>query len=301
MGIRQVLNLSINQDEMTYAQFLLYFLCPPIVLLSLATWRDLRNHRQPAEWLRNMPGWLAVCTHIVLAVAYTTPWDNYLVATGAWFYNNRLVTGLTIGWVPIEEYAFFVLQTTVTGLWLLWLSRRLPTQQSELNQPWRTRKTAVISVGIVWLLSLIGLFLAWQPFTYLGLILAWGLPPLILQAAFGADILWRSRRLIGLALGPVSVYLGVMDSLAIRAGTWTIDPAQSLNIFLGGALPVEEFVFFLITNLLITFGITLLLSRESRQRWKNLKTAGAQFRQRKREIEYTPVNQTSAFRSKLDS
>jgi lycopene cyclase domain-containing protein len=286
---------------MTYAQFLLYFLGFPIILLSLATWRDLRNQLRSPEGFRNMPGWLAVCTHVVLALVYTTPWDNYLVATGVWFYNPRLVTGLTIGWVPIEEYAFFVLQTTLTGLWLLWLSRRLKPRQCELHQPLRMRKIAVIGLGSLWLFSLAGLFSSWHSFTYLGLILAWALPPLILQVAFGADILWRSRRLIGLALGSVSVYLGVMDSLAIRAGTWTIDPAQSLNLFLGGALPVEEFVFFLMTNLLIVFGITLLLSQESRLRWKNLKTAWRQFWPNKHGIEYHPTNQTSAFRSDPDS
>jgi lycopene cyclase domain-containing protein len=286
---------------MTYAQFLLYFLGFPIILLSLATWRDLRNQRRSPEGFRNMPGWLAIGTHGVLAVVYTTPWDNYLVATGVWFYNTRLVTGLTIGWVPIEEYVFFVLQTTMTGLWLMWLARRLPTRQRELHQSLRIRIIAAIGVSSLWLLSLAGLFSAWQPFTYLGLILAWALPPLALQVAFGADILWRSRRLIGLALGSVSVYLGVMDSLAIQAGTWTIDPAQSLNIFLGGALPVEEFVFFLMTNLLIVFGITLLLSQESRQRWKKLKAAWRQFWPNKHGIEYHPANQSPSFRSNLDT
>jgi lycopene cyclase domain-containing protein len=286
---------------MTYAQFLLYFLCFPIVLLSLATWRDLRNRLRSAEWFRNMPGWLGISMLVVLAVLYTTPWDNYLVATGVWFYNHKLVTGLTIGWVPIEEYIFFVLQTALTGSWLLWLSRRLILQKSGPKQPKSMRKTAVISMGSIWLCSLIGLFLAWQPFTYLGLILAWALPPLILQVAFGANILWRSRHLIGLVIGPVSVYLGVMDSLAIQARTWTIDPAQSLNIFLGGVLPFEEFVFFLMTNLLITFGITLLLSQESRQRWKNLKSAWTQIRRRKRGFEYHPARHYSAFRSDSDS
>jgi lycopene cyclase domain-containing protein len=286
---------------MTYAQFLLYFLCFPIVLLSLATWRDLRSQLRPAEWFRNMPGWLAVCILVVQAVVYTTPWDNYLVANGIWFYDHQLVTGLTIGWVPIEEYIFFILQTALTGLWLLWLSRRIALPQSGPSQPELMRKIAVIGVGSIWLISVIGLYLAWQPFTYLGLILGWALPPLILQIAFGADILWRSRRLIGLVVGSVSVYLCAMDSLAIRAGTWTIEPAQSLNVFLGGVLPVEEFVFFLMTNLLITFGITLLLSQESRQRWKNLSSTWMKLRQRKRGLEYHPARQSSAFRNNPDA
>jgi lycopene cyclase domain-containing protein len=275
---------------MTYAQFLIFFLCIPILLLSLATWRDLRAGLRASQQFRNLPGWLAVAIHVFVAVVYTTPWDNYLVATGVWYYNPRLVAGITLGWVPIEEYTFFVLQTILSGLWLLWLARRLPLPQAGPGQPTRTRKAAVIALGVVWLISLGGLISAWQPLTYLGLILVWALPPVILQMAFGADILWRFRRLIGLALGSISVYLGLMDSLAIRAGTWTIDPAQSLNIFLGGALPVEEFIFFLMTNVLITFGITLLLSQESRQRWKNLKTGWAQIRQANPTVERRSIH-----------
>jgi lycopene cyclase domain-containing protein len=276
---------------MTYLQFLIIFLCLPILLLGLATWRDLRANLRAPQQFRNLPGWLAIAIHVFVAVVYTTPWDNYLVATGVWYYNPRLVAGVTLGWVPIEEYTFFVLQTILSGLWLLWLARRLPLPQAGPSQPTRTRKAAVIGLGVAWLISLGGLISGWQPFTYLGLILVWALPPVILQMAFGADILWRFRRLIGLALGSISVYLGLMDSLAIRAGTWTIDPAQSLNIFLGGALPVEEFIFFLMTNVLITFGITLLLSQESRQRWKDLKAAWVKIRQAEPPIEHRSTHQ----------
>jgi lycopene cyclase domain-containing protein len=276
---------------MTYAQFLIYFLCIPIVLLSLATWRDGRNQLRSPEWLRSVPGWLAVAIHVALAVLYTTPWDNYLVATGVWYYNPRLVTGLTLGWVPIEEYTFFILQTILSGLWLLWLSRRMPSKPPSPKQPIRMRKIATVGVGIIWLFCLGGFLSGWQPFTYLGLILVWALPPVIVQMAFGADILWQFRHLIGLVLGSVSVYLGVMDSLAIRTGTWTIDPAQSLNVFLGGVLPVEEFVFFLMTNMLITFGITLLLSPEGRQRWNELKAGWAQLRRPGRVVEQRPTHQ----------
>jgi lycopene cyclase domain-containing protein len=62
----------------------------------------------------------------VIAVVYTTPWDNYLVATGVWWYDPQLVTGLVLGWVPIEEYTFFIVQPILAGLWLLMLMRYLP-------------------------------------------------------------------------------------------------------------------------------------------------------------------------------
>jgi hypothetical protein len=39
-----------------------------------------------------------------------------------------------------------------------------------------------------------------------------------------------------------------------------------LQIFLPGGLPVEELLFFVVTNLLVINGITLLLAAESRKR-----------------------------------
>ena len=63
-----------------------------------------------------------------------------------------------------------------------------------------------------------------------------------------------------------TLYLGYADALAIDGGTWTINPEQSLNIFLGGVLPIEEAIFFLVTNVLVVLGMTLLSAQESRQR-----------------------------------
>ncbi|MEJ2600610.1 MAG: lycopene cyclase domain-containing protein [Anaerolineales bacterium] len=247
---------------MTYALFLALFLVIPILLLGLATWRDFSNGLRSSKGFNSFPAWLAVAIHVLVAVIYTTPWDNYLVATGVWYYNPRLVTGITLG---------CVLQKIMTCKTFLWLSRRVKNQATRPLQTSRVRSFSVVGLSILWLSMLAVLISGWEPMTYLSLILVWALPPVIVQMAFGADILWRYRRTLGLALGSVAVYLGLMDSLAINAGTWTIDPAQSLNIFLGGVLPVEEFVFFLMTNVLITFGLTLLLSQEGRQRWNDLK------------------------------
>src|SRR5512142_2773651 len=108
---------------MTYFVFLLRFLLIPIlVFLGIIV---LDNRRNKQNGFRNgWAVWMAIGIHILLAVIYTTPWDNYLVATGVWYYNPNLVTGLVIGYVPIEEYTFFVLETVLAGLWWWLLVRR---------------------------------------------------------------------------------------------------------------------------------------------------------------------------------
>ena len=108
---------------MTYFGFLIRFIGIPLLILAVLTAWDWHKGRRLPDDLRKQPAWLALLAHVIAAVVWTTPWDNYLVATGVWYYDPNLVTGITLGWVPIEEYTFFVVQTLMTGLWLLWLGQ----------------------------------------------------------------------------------------------------------------------------------------------------------------------------------
>jgi lycopene cyclase domain-containing protein len=250
-----------------YVIFLVYFLLVPLILLSLlALWDRKRSSSFPPALQGHSPMKILGLL-IVIALVYTTPWDNYLVATRVWWYNPKLVMGIMLGWVPLEEYLFFVLQPLMIGLWLLLLARRLSIP-SENNG----RSVRLIAVGLasaIWIVAVAILLTGWQPGTYLALELAWALPPIILQLIFGADILLRHRRLVLLTIVPVTLYLSLADTVAIAGGTWTIDPAQSLGVLLGGILPIEEFVFFLLTTVLVTFGLVLGIATES---WRQLRT-----------------------------
>lgn len=251
---------------MTYFGFLAQFLLVPILLLLALTWRDRQQGLTLPAALRGWPAWSVLTGHIVVALIYTTPWDNYLVATGVWSYNPNLVTGLVLGWVPIEEYTFFILQPILASLWLFYLARRLPFDSGTLPYSRQVRWGILLSLGLLWLAMAAILAVGWQPGVYLALILVWALLPVMLQIGFGADILWRHRRLVLWTLLPMTLYLSLADALAISSGTWTIDPAQSLQLYLGGVLPLEEFIFFLMTNVLLVLGTVLVLSQESQSR-----------------------------------
>lgn len=249
---------------MTYFLFLALFVGIPIVLLLGVAWLDRRAGRQRPGTLANWPVAGGILLHALIALVYTTPWDNYLVATGVWWYDPALVTGVVLGWVPIEEYTFFVVQPLLAGLWLTALTRRLPPVRSTPSPA--IRWGGVLLLGVVWLGAVAIPLVGWQPGTYLFLELAWALPPITLQWGFGGDILWRNRRLVLLALVPMTLYLSGADAIAIGAGTWTIDPAQSTGLLLGGVLPIEEFLFFGLTNTLVTFGLVLVWAEESGMR-----------------------------------
>ncbi len=252
---------------MTYFGFLAIFLVIPIGLLLAVSVIDARRGvTLPAHW-RSWPAWVIVLAHAIIAVVYTTPWDNYLVATRVWWYDPKLVTGHLIGYVPIEEYTFFILQPILTGAWLLLIARRkghFPVTESKDHHPIRLR--LFVFTSLLWTVFVIVLASGSQPATYLGLLMVWALPPVIIQVAFGGDILWKNWKIILYSVIPMTLYLAAADKLAITSGTWTINPEQSLGIYLLGRLPVEEFLFFLMTNLLITLGITLVSSTVSKRR-----------------------------------
>ncbi len=252
---------------MTYFGFLAVFLGIPIALLALIARLDAQRGRRLPAALSTWPPYAVIGIHCLVALLYTTPWDNYLVATRVWWYHPELVTGIVIGWVPIEEYTFFVLQPILTGLWLFFLARRisLPADPVATRHAGAMRWGGVLVLGVFWIISVGILMTGSQPLTYLALLMAWALPPLMLQVGFGGDILWHYRKLVLLTLIPATIYLCVADALAIQSGTWTINPEQSVNFFVGG-LPFEELVFFLMTNVLISVGMTLMLARQSQER-----------------------------------
>jgi lycopene beta-cyclase len=244
---------------MTYFGFLLRFLVIPILILFWLIWRDRRRAAIPDY----RPAWITLGTLILIAVVYTTPWDNYLVATGVWDYDPTLVTGITLGWVPLEEYTFFILQPILTGLWTLYLASRLSGRAN--SSGWRSQFhwIPLAILASLWLISAAILIAAWAPGAYLSLQLVWAIPPIMLQLAFGTDILWKQRYVAFLAILSTTLYLAAADWLALRTGIWHIDPTQSLNLFLGRYLPVEEFIFFLLTNTLVVLGLLLGLAPES--------------------------------------
>ncbi|MGH2447177.1 MAG: lycopene cyclase domain-containing protein [Chloroflexota bacterium] len=59
--------------------------------------------------------WVTMLGVSILAVVYTGPWDSLIIANGVWSYGSHRVLGLLIGHVPIEEYAFYLLQVLLAG------------------------------------------------------------------------------------------------------------------------------------------------------------------------------------------
>jgi putative membrane protein len=177
--------------------------------------------------------------------------------------------------VPFEEYLFFVIQTLLTGLWLLllrsWLRAPSLPEGTGRNGPGGAASARLVGALFWLLLAAAGvLALNAERGTYFGLIAAWAAPVLALQWGFGGDLLVQRTRVLVLGFLVPTLYLWLADRLALGAGIWWISPELSSGLYVVG-LPVEEAIFFLLTNLLVVFGMLLALEPQALARLRGLR------------------------------
>jgi 15-cis-phytoene synthase/lycopene beta-cyclase len=86
----------------TYMEIHLYYTLPLLVSVMLI-------HRPFTSMLTNFK-LLFLC---VVAIVTASIWDNYIVYHNAWWYCPTCVTAV-IGYVPLEEYMFFIIMTAIT-------------------------------------------------------------------------------------------------------------------------------------------------------------------------------------------
>ncbi|KAF9735379.1 hypothetical protein PMIN02_001061 [Paraphaeosphaeria minitans] len=204
---------------------------------------------------------------VTIAVVSTIPWDSYLIRTGIWSYPSHVIVGPKLFEIPLEEVFFFFIQTYNTSLLYIILSRptfqpaylRVERQHSHplgpCNQQWRWYKRLgqlVLAVTIGWGLHQV---VDKGAGTYTGLILIWALPFLLLLWSLAYQFILGlplPNTLLPIALP--TLYLWIIDTLALKRGTWVISSGTKFGFHLWDGLEIEEAVFFLLTNTLIVFG-----------------------------------------------
>ena len=196
-----------------------------------------------------------------LALLWTAPWDDHLVRTGVWTYDPSQVVA-RVGAIPLEEYAFVVLEVLLVGAWAL-RSGALPVPPVTPRDI-AGRRRGALAWAVVAAIGLLLLLLGGQ-LRYLGLLLVWVAPPLALQRLVAGDVLAARRRVRLRTVVPTALWLCAADRLALAAGVWTIAPGSSTGLALLG-LPIEEALFFALTCLLVTDGLLLAADPDVLQR-----------------------------------
>lgn len=84
--------------------------------------------------------------------------------------------------------------------------------------------------------------------TYVGVLLFCVLGSVWLEYAFRTRVFRRWLRLL-LTIAPVAAIFVGWDLYAISRGHWSFDPDQTTGLTLGGGLPVDELLFFIVVPL----------------------------------------------------
>lgn len=197
---------------------------------------------------------------VTIAVVSTIPWDSYLIRTGIWSYPPNVIIGPTLFDIPLEEVFFFVIQTFNTTLWYLILSKPVlhPVYlvKETKGDKWKyTKLIGQVAAALV-IKKGVDFIRDWNDRTYLGLIIVWAFPFLFLLWSLAYQFLVQlplTSTVIPIAVP--TLYLWVVDTLALKRGTWVIETGTKTGWTLWPGLEIEEALFFLLTNCLIVFGL----------------------------------------------
>ncbi|MEI6045605.1 MAG: lycopene cyclase domain-containing protein [Chloroflexota bacterium] len=100
--------------------------------------------------------------------------------------------------------------------------------------------------------------------TYLLLELGWSLPIIGLLSIRGWRMLWRARKALLVAGLVPTLFLCIADSLALHQGIWLLNSQKITGLYLAN-LPIEEVIFFALTNLIIVQAMLLLFALQSQR------------------------------------
>ncbi|KAJ3043124.1 hypothetical protein HDV00_005739 [Rhizophlyctis rosea] len=232
---------------LTYAQVHALFTVPIATLLFLL-----------ARPLIYTPERIILIFLLTCALFYTTPWDNYIISQGAWSYPPGRATDSPFGYVPVEEYFFFVVQTFMSTLFAILVTRwdlhvlTLKTSSEGTSPAVRYGPIAAALSLAVWGWT------AGKPSSlnfYLGSICWWVMPILAFQWWIAGTYIWRNRRKAVLGIMLPTAYLCFVDHTALREGVWIIHSGTSTGWMITKHLPFEEALFFFLSNCMVVCGV----------------------------------------------
>ena len=199
---------------------------------------------------------------LLAVVVFTTPWDNLAVKWGIWGFPRERYS-FRIGYLPVEEYAFFILQSTNIMLAIHVLFRLFPRWLLRMPVPishmtWVLAGFSVLA-WIVVATQLAGLRREMGPRANYALHLTWFAPVIYLQWVIAPRLLLGHFGLLLLVTCAFGFYYSLADLVAVRSGLWFFDEKQITGAKLGGSLPKEEVAFFFLTSLLVAQSYLLLV------------------------------------------
>lgn len=242
---------------MTYLRFHLIFNLPLLILLAALT--------GPVPW--TVEEGAAFGLVLLAVMIFTTPWDNLAAKWGIWGFPREKYS-VRLGYLPVEEYAFFLLQSANVMLAVRALFRFFPDWQTGRETEIGKWTLICLAASVIpWIFVAAQLYRLRRkagPCVNYAIHLAWFLPVIYAQWILAPPLFLGHVGLLALVTAAFGVYYTLADLAAVRAGTWFFDEKQITGVKLGGILPWEEIAFFFLTSLLVAQSYLLLLPSDLR-------------------------------------
>lgn len=236
---------------MTYFRFHCLFNLPLLLVLGFFNASIPWHHAEV----------MVIIAVLAAVMIFTTPWDNCAAKWGIWGFTDGKYS-FKIGYLPLEEYLFFILQSMNVMLAERLLVAHVPAFQTGLAT---AITIAQIVLLIVLALAWIGLGIYWlknpvqRRYHYMYHLLFWFLPVVAGQWILAGVLFCAQTGLLVLLTLIFGSYYTATDIVAVRAGTWFIDGQQTTGAKFALVLPWEEAAFFYLTSLLVAQSYLLLL------------------------------------------
>ncbi|GAA3815007.1 hypothetical protein GCM10023083_56440 [Streptomyces phyllanthi] len=236
---------------MSYVVLLLLFLVVPTLLLGTAVARRVAHEPALRPALRRtLP---VVVLLVPVSAGWSAPWDQWMIDRGIFVYPPEKVVGW-IARIPVEDLLLFACQGLFVGLWALLFVGRLPSSDI---RPDRARAAMLSTVGLIVAVT-VAIASSGSPHaTYTMSILVWFGPLILVQLVAGTGALLARWRLWLVTIVPATLWLWLLELVAIRQDIWWIDPARSVGWRPFG-LPAEDLLIFLVGNVLVVHTVLFL-------------------------------------------
>jgi lycopene cyclase domain-containing protein len=228
------------------------FLLAPLLALALL----------PPRPLQSAPREIRLVGHVIplvvaaIACVFSASWDNFLAAKGVWTVEADRMIG-TAGFMPFEEYLWFIDHTLLASVWVLDLWSTKGQRSVPSTAPRRAARIAGAALCLV--ATIAGLWLLqFDRSLYLGVILSFMSPVAGLQWWIGGHLLLQQRREWLLGIAVPSLYFVLLDTWAIHQDVWRISVRYTTGALLFG-IQAEQILVYSTTTVLVVQALVIAL------------------------------------------
>ena len=237
--------------ELTYFRLHLFMLAPILAMIIVPPVPLLSEPREI-----KVIGYTTPLVIAVMAVIFSTVWDNIIASKGVWTFQASTMVG-TAGHIPYEEYFWFIDHTLIASVWTLSLWSTRKTRSLPPTDP--AKGIRIAGTAACLLLTIIGAVMVMFDSTFfLGIILIFMLPVIGYLWWIGGHLFMQQLRELILGVSVVSIYVLILDSWAVREGVWAFSETYTTGIKLMG-VTLEQLGIYSLTTCLVAPSVLVCL------------------------------------------